>query len=202
MKWAPGTFLLQGQVWVWQPGQYQLLASVSSASATNLRLYWAGQLWVVILSNFQGPEPTTGDNAAASFLGSADVFKIGASVYIEEFIPYPCSRTENECSPVPWCLSQTFANITLRSLDSPAAPFLFPGMRIKVNDEIMMVIDVREADQTLADSDTLRAAQSFDFMDKAFDGFLLLESEGHPFVAPQDYRKAWASLSGDRARVS
>ena len=202
MKWSPGYYI--GATWT--EGSYVLLASFQTSGASSVKQFSVKNQWFVGFSNYRNPnykctDPDHCNDEKFSLVSTVDIFTVGPQATISDFIPYPCSLLTHSCSAAQWCLSQKYAKIDLSNLSEPAVEYLKPGILFSINNEIMMVVDEFVADSQLASLDSPDTLTAFKFMDHNSDGVLDLMNETTPFAVPADYRKAWAQLPSDKARV-
>lgn len=215
MIWQTGAFVASpdGKSLVWRPGAYVEFLSFSKPGASSVKQWTSGDDWFVGFANFKIPEPgCSGVNlTCGSFKGSVDVYKIGFKTRIEEFIPYPCNRNQDACIQDEWCLTRTYANITLEnpSDDSEVLTELTVGSFVLLDDEIMRIIDAEISSEaelfSLQRGDINFAWTSMQEMEGdllTLDLKDLMQRPAGWFRVPPQYREAWAVLSGDRARVS
>jgi hypothetical protein len=127
----------------------------------------------------------------------------GASLNIDEFIPYPAHRSERSCVKAFWSLNLEFANATFRDFSGPLAQLLKEGVYVTINHEIMRVVDAgsRAVEGKVAAYDATAAQAAFKVMDANSDDILDMLNESSPFITPEDYRSAWADLPDNAARI-
>jgi len=225
-KWAPGYFATDAMGnYGWIPGVFEALLQFPVPGLTsNMRVFWIGNDLMLGMSNEQSEKRCSALNCVGNELtaqSTVDLFKVGARVDVEEFIPYPCSRTAEACSPLAFCLSDRFANITLKDMHADAVKYLKIGGLVEMNGELMQIVDASEKDSADSQLRTLEVIN--DPIAKVFRKMLTAEEKAssvregkdpildmmHPsrgnlgkwFVPPNSYLQAWAALENNAVRV-
>jgi len=209
LEWEPEKLIQVGTVYVKQPGRYIPHGTlVNSGEASNLRSYITKNRWIVAVSNFRSRDQpchatSCGDVQNRTYRSSVDLFELGGSLTVDNFITYPDHQGVDKCIKEVWALSSQIANITFQELAGPVALLLQHGTYVKINDEIMRIVDANSEDigGRLALLDANDALDAFEKMDRNHDGILDLVRETSIFVTPQDYRPAWSALSNNHERI-
>jgi hypothetical protein len=207
--WEPG--LLEG-------GKYVQVLSFPTIRASSVRHFWSNGEWMVMFSNLRSTTErclaTQCHGGGQTYRSEVQVWKAGAATRISEFIPYPRSVNDRTCVPVAWSLSADYANITLSNTQDVAVSFLKPGMYIRIDEEVMRIIDAPQADKWLQledGEDTMivfqnermagRNGEVLDLENMAKRWSTVYGKSGGYFLTPEAYREAWGKLSSDKARV-
>jgi hypothetical protein len=199
-------------------GRYVEVLSFATTRASSAKQYWSQGQWMVMFSNFRSTTElclsTDCYGSGLTYRSDVQVWRAGAATRVSLFIPYPRNVNDRSCVPIPWSLARDYANITLMDPNDATARMLKPGMLVRIDEEVMRIIEAPEADSSLQledGEDILTVFQNermagrggtvLDLESMARKWATVYDKSGGYFLVPEAYREAWYQLGSDKARI-
>ena len=147
LEWNPQALTQVLDKYILVPGHFPLIGKLmNSGEASHVRSSITSHRWLVVVASYRSKDSqchatSCEHTRARTLFSSVDLFQVGASLNIDEFIPYPAHRSARACVKAFWSLNLEFANITFRDFSRSLAELLKEGVYVRIKDEIMRVVN-------------------------------------------------------------